>query len=45
MIAGIITLACVIVFTALVVRMWRRASKRKLAVQEAQSHADQSDDE
>lgn len=35
MIAGIITLACVIIFAALVVRMIRRSSQRKLATQEA----------
>lgn len=36
MIAGIITLACVIIFAALVVRMIRRgSSRRKLATQEA----------
>lgn len=35
MIAGIITLACVIIFAALVVRMIRRSSsRRKLATQE-----------
>lgn len=45
MIAGIITLACVIVFAALVVRMVRRGSRRKLATQEAESRTTDADRE
>lgn len=43
MIAGIITLACIIIFTALVVRMIRRGSQRKLAMQEASARSHNSD--
>jgi len=45
MIAGIITLACIIIFAALVVRMIRRGSQRKLAAQEVAIRSNNSDRE
>lgn len=40
MVIGFVAVACLIIFAALVVRIWRRGARRKVALQEASSDND-----